>query len=81
MLTFREIEGKSNVKLIWWYIAEVDGDIPEGAASRGEEWFESEFFPLDEAVRRLTFQNDRDVLSRAVSLVRSHAGVDEHDQP
>jgi 8-oxo-dGTP pyrophosphatase MutT (NUDIX family) len=70
MLTFREIEGKSNVKLIWWYIAEVDQDSKEDDSCGGEEEFAAQFFPLDEAVTRLTFQNDRDILSRAVSVVR-----------
>ncbi|KUL90961.1 hypothetical protein ZTR_00806 [Talaromyces verruculosus] len=70
MLTFREIEGKSNVKLIWWYIAQVDQDSKEDESCRGEEGFVAHFFPLDEAVERLNFQNDRDILSRAISIVK-----------
>lgn len=32
----------------------------------GEGDFEARFFPFDEAVQKLSFQNDRDVLERAI---------------
>lgn len=70
MVTMRELsaENGKEIKIIWWYIAELEGT---GVVGSGEEHFASEFFPLDEAVQRLAFQNDRNVLQRAISLVDS----------
>jgi 8-oxo-dGTP pyrophosphatase MutT (NUDIX family) len=69
MLTIRELDEKSNVKIIWWYIAALDKD---SAADRlnGDAEFEAEFFFLDEALERLTFENDRQVLRRAIDILR-----------
>lgn len=71
MVTMRELsaENGKEIKIIWWYIAELNGAGVAG--SGGEEHFASEFFPLDEALQKLTFQNDRDVLLRAIALVKS----------
>ncbi|KAI9933907.1 hypothetical protein ASPWEDRAFT_35880 [Aspergillus wentii DTO 134E9] len=69
MVTMRELGG-DGVKIIWWYVAALDeGVVPESGGSGGEEEFTAEFFPLEEAVERLSFRNDRDVLQRAISLV------------
>ncbi|OAL68877.1 NUDIX domain-containing protein [Trichophyton violaceum] len=72
MLSIREI-GKSNVKLIWWYIAEVEKNVQKAV---GETDFTSEFFDCDEALERLTFQRDRDVLIKAVSIVNGSCKTD-----
>ncbi|KAM5441606.1 hypothetical protein MferCBS31731_003287 [Microsporum ferrugineum] len=66
MLSIREI-GDSNIKLIWWYIAELEENVPK---MDGEGDFMAEFLDCDEAMRRLTFQGDKDVLAKAVSLVK-----------
>ena len=75
MLTVREM-GDGGVKLIWWFVAVVDGipgdgdgngSVPVGA---GESDFRAEFFTFKEALRRLSFRNDRDVLERAIALVQ-----------
>ncbi|KAE8150848.1 hypothetical protein BDV25DRAFT_153683 [Aspergillus avenaceus] len=68
MLTIRELDDNSGVKLIWWYIAVFDkrpGDKTPSAV--GE--FTAECFAYDEALQKLTFQDDRNVLSRAIALV------------
>jgi hypothetical protein len=67
MLTICET-AQSHVKLIWWYIAVLDKDAPV-AMPAGEADFEAKFFPFDEAVQKLSFQNDRDILERAISLI------------
>ncbi|KAF2274562.1 uncharacterized protein EI97DRAFT_102505 [Westerdykella ornata] len=67
--TMRELDSDS-VKLIWWYIAALD----DGARSKplvGETAFKAEFFSCDEAVEKLTFQTDREVLLNALKLVGS----------
>ncbi|KAK5996357.1 hypothetical protein PT974_01691 [Cladobotryum mycophilum] len=68
MLSIREMDGKSNVKLIWWYIAEIDWQTPK---VNGEPEFTAALFDSDEALRRLTFQGDRDVLIRAISILEN----------
>ena len=58
--------GMRNVKLIWWYIAVVDGDRGEV-----EEQFEAEFVDYEVAMEKLTFQSDRDIVKMAVNIVGS----------
>jgi 8-oxo-dGTP pyrophosphatase MutT (NUDIX family) len=65
MVTLRHIKD-SEVKIIWWYVAELDRGVKRGA---GESGFEPAFFALKEAVERLTFLADREVLQRAISIV------------
>ena len=76
MLTVREM-GDGGVKLIWWFVAVVDGipgdgdgngSVPVGA---GESDFRAEFFTFEEAVGKLSFRNDREVLERAIALVEN----------
>ncbi len=74
MLTIREMEEKG-AKLIWWYIAEVDKDtLGKNGDIHGEADFAAAFLSCDEALRRLTFEDDRSVLKRAVTLVRDSTG-------
>lgn len=68
ILTVREMDWKSKVKLMWWYIAAVDDDSNARAAARTSD-FKAQFFGFDRAPRKLTFQNDRDILSKAITLV------------
>lgn len=74
MLTVREMGG-GGVKLIWWFVAVIDGEtdgngssVPVGA---GESGFRAEFFTFEEAVGKLSFRNDREVLERAIALVQN----------
>ncbi|KAL2820451.1 NUDIX hydrolase domain-like protein [Aspergillus granulosus] len=71
MVTMRQLggDGTNDVKIIWWYLAALDEGVIAEAA--GEEEFTPQFFPLEEAVEKLSFQNDRAVLQRAISLVES----------
>ncbi|KAH9983221.1 hypothetical protein BJV77DRAFT_1044040, partial [Russula vinacea] len=59
------------VKLIWWYASVRTGADKVDATQTAVESFESAFFSVDEALRRATFQTDRDVIARAVELVRA----------
>lgn len=52
MVSLRGPEESSGIKLIWWYIAEVDG---HGEGGDAEEGFTAKFFDCDEAMRTLTF--------------------------
>ncbi|GKT41767.1 uncharacterized protein ColSpa_01948 [Colletotrichum spaethianum] len=71
MLTMRSIDGGAGVKLVWWYVATVEGrNGTEEDTAGGEAQFEAAFFDCDEAVEKLTFEADREVLRRAVHLVK-----------
>ncbi|KAK8074341.1 NUDIX domain-containing protein [Apiospora phragmitis] len=75
------------VKLVWWFVAEVlrpgsvgggagdgdgDGDEEEFLGhGEPEVHFEPAFFDCDAALKKLTFQKDREVLRRAMDLVES----------
>jgi 8-oxo-dGTP pyrophosphatase MutT (NUDIX family) len=70
MLTVRELTPGSDVKLIWWYIVAVDESFQNSAvASNGD--FKAEFFIYEDALQKLTFQKDRDILEKAITLVEN----------
>jgi 8-oxo-dGTP pyrophosphatase MutT (NUDIX family) len=66
-----EDAGNGGVKLIWWFASVRTGADKVDATQTAVESFESAFFGVDEALRRATFQTDRDVIARAVELVRA----------
>ncbi len=68
MFTMRELRHDNGVKLIWWFIAILDENA-ENDRLPGETDFKASFFPLSEAVERLTFQSDREVVEKAIDLV------------
>lgn len=80
MLMVRELpsrEGRKEVKLIWWFIGELDEEAGEAQAldgGRGEDVFEVGWFSYEEAVEKLTFEDDREVASRAVEIVEATYG-------
>ncbi|GAW26444.1 putative NUDIX domain-containing protein [Rosellinia necatrix] len=64
MLDVRDLGTDMGVKLVWWFVAELDGTCGEGEAQ-----FKPTFLKCDRALERLTFQKDRDVLRRAMELM------------
>ncbi|TGJ83174.1 hypothetical protein E0Z10_g5577 [Xylaria hypoxylon] len=64
MLDVRDLGKGKGVKLVWWFVATLDG-----TAGEGESQFKTTFMRPDRAIERLTFQKDRDVLRRAVELM------------
>jgi hypothetical protein len=70
MLSIRN-KGVKNIKVIWWYVAEVDQDaLQDGHDVQGEASFAATFLSCEDALQRLTFEDDRDVLRRSISLVK-----------
>ena len=69
MFTLRELGPEKGVKIIWWFIAALDEDVEGKEQLPGEAQFTPQFLPCDEAITKLTFQTDRDVVIRAVELV------------
>ncbi|KAG8529857.1 uncharacterized protein KY384_005338 [Bacidia gigantensis] len=70
-LQIRHLQPEGDLKLIWWFIAVVDEDkAPEGERGPGEEKFSVEFYGFDEAVEKLTFKMDRELVQRAINIVK-----------
>lgn len=67
MLTLRSI-GPGNMKLIWWYLAAIDEE-KEHLHRPPEDKFEVRLFSFEDALSLLTYQLDRDVLTRAIDLL------------
>ncbi|CAG8947351.1 unnamed protein product [Penicillium salamii] len=67
MVTIRQLggHGGNDIKMIWWYVAVLEGQVAGGG---GEEDFMPKFFPLEEAKKMLSFQNDLAVLEQAIKL-------------
>lgn len=61
-------EGPRRLKLIWWFVGEIPGVVlPE----RGplEPTFEPILVAYDEAVRLLTFKDDKELVQKAIDIV------------
>lgn len=65
MLTCRQLEEVRDVKIIWWYIAAVDEAVEAG---RSEEQFDVRLVGFGDALELLTFEQDRDVVRRAIQV-------------
>ncbi|KAI1089371.1 hypothetical protein F5B19DRAFT_380405 [Rostrohypoxylon terebratum] len=74
MLDVRDLGTGKGVKLVWWFIADLDR-----FAGEGEVQFRPEFVPCDKAVEKLTFKKDREVLTKALELVDHAANHFEKD--
>ena len=70
MLTLRRTE-EGEVKFIWWFATVRTGEDKVEGTQTAVESFESAFFDVDEALKVATFQADREVIARAVELVRA----------
>ena len=57
------------MKIIWWYVAAVNGDE---AVGEGEEQFKATWFRFNDALSRLTFESDRDILREAIRIVEEN---------
>jgi len=72
MVTLRRTQ-EGGVQLLWWFATVctegAEEDVRTGLQTEVED-YESAFFEVQEAVRVVTFQVDRDVIARGVELVR-----------
>lgn len=68
-VTVRDLR-QGRTKLIFWYIALAEEGAEKVARSQMEnENFESHFVDTETALRRLTFQSDRDIVQQAIDIV------------
>lgn len=65
MLTCRQLEEGKDVKLIWWYIAAID---ETAEVERGETQFRAQLVGFSEATGLLTFEQDREILRKAIAI-------------
>ena len=70
-LQIRQMGPEGNVKLIWWFVAAVDETNGCSEERPGEEQFEVGFYGYQEAVARLTFQGDKDLVEQAIAMVQA----------
>ncbi|KAH7080379.1 hypothetical protein BKA63DRAFT_506331 [Paraphoma chrysanthemicola] len=71
MCSVRDLGGVKGAKFIWWYVAVVNA---EGEKGKGEDEFTAEWFEVHEAVEKLWFETDREVLNMAISIVKDTLG-------
>ncbi len=68
-VTIRDL-GKSDIKLIFWYITKVGDGVEKVYGTQMEtESYESIFVDAKVAAEKLTFESDRDIVRQAVALV------------
>jgi hypothetical protein len=69
-LSIRE-EGGIKRKLIWWYIAKVDENMEQEKISEVDSDLEPVIVSCEGAVNMLTYKGDRELVERAMELVRN----------
>ncbi|KAK4039694.1 hypothetical protein C8A01DRAFT_16352 [Parachaetomium inaequale] len=60
------------IKLIWWFVAAVNEDEPVGHHEKDK--FEVEFHSYATVVEKLTFEDDRKLVRKAIELAKSSVG-------
>jgi hypothetical protein len=64
--------GERNIKLIFWYVAEVDESYAhESGTQTGGENYETRFVDADQVLDTLTYASDREVVAKALELYRA----------
>jgi 8-oxo-dGTP pyrophosphatase MutT (NUDIX family) len=67
MYTLRELPPGEGMKMIFWFVAVVDETNP--FATAGEVTYKVTPFDYEEAMDKLTYENDRQIVARAIELV------------
>ena len=70
-LHIRRLDAEGNVKLIWWFIAAVEEGKAPKEERPGEERFEVVFYGYEDAVSKLTYQGDRELVEQAIAMVEA----------
>ncbi|KAF2447485.1 NUDIX domain-containing protein, partial [Karstenula rhodostoma CBS 690.94] len=69
MCQIRTLKGGKGTKIIWWFIAALEGDMGRDKLPGEDNWLPT-FEPWRSALNTLTFQNDRELLQKALSLLQ-----------
>jgi len=70
-LHIRKAGRAGDVKLVWWFVAAIDEDAEVG---RGEEGFEVGLWGYEDAMEKLSFEDDRKALRTAIELLEGTYG-------
>lgn len=71
-LQIRYLQCEGDVKLVWWFVPVVEEEEAiDGASGSGKERYQVQFCGYEEAVEKLTFQLDRDMVKRAIKVVEA----------
>ncbi|KAH6631727.1 hypothetical protein F5144DRAFT_532672 [Chaetomium tenue] len=64
--------GEGQVKLIWWFAAAVEEEIPPmDREAQEKDRYAVEFYSYTDVLDKLTFQMDRDMVKKAIELVKN----------
>ncbi|OAG12925.1 NUDIX domain-containing protein, partial [Paraphaeosphaeria sporulosa] len=69
MCQIRTLKAGKGTKIIWWFIAALEGDAGRDKLPGEDTWLPA-FKSWHSAMNALTFQNDREVLQKALSLLQ-----------
>jgi 8-oxo-dGTP pyrophosphatase MutT (NUDIX family) len=69
MCQIRTLKNGKGTKIIWWYIAALEEDVGKDKLPGEDKWLPA-FKPWHSALNALTFQNDREMLQKALSLLQ-----------
>jgi 8-oxo-dGTP pyrophosphatase MutT (NUDIX family) len=69
MCQIRTLKNGNGTKIIWWFIAALEGDAGKDKLPGEDQWLPT-FKPWHDALNALTFQNDREMLQKALSLLQ-----------
>ncbi|KAF5329632.1 hypothetical protein D9619_009464 [Psilocybe cf. subviscida] len=70
-VTIRQLGESRGVKLVYWFISlAAEGAEKVEGSQMANESFESCFMEPEEAIARLTFQSDREIVRKALDIVR-----------
>jgi 8-oxo-dGTP pyrophosphatase MutT (NUDIX family) len=68
MCSIRELANAGGVKIIWWFITVLDEEHKERGP--GEQSMEADFFDCEEALEKLWYETDREIVRRAMDIVQ-----------
>ncbi len=63
--------GQGQVKLIWWFVAAVDEDVPQEDTLLEGGRYSVEFHSYEAVLDKLTFQMDREMVEKAIEVVEN----------
>ena len=64
------LRDQNGTKIIWWVLTIVNSEREEGTQTASENYL-AEFLASDKAIKKLTFQEDRDIVHKASKLILS----------
>ncbi|KAI9797548.1 MAG: hypothetical protein M1825_005976 [Sarcosagium campestre] len=71
VLQTRYVE-EGDIKLIWWFVAAVNEGEP--VSHHEKDKFDVVFYSYDTALEKLTFRDDRELVKKAIEIVKSTIG-------